>query len=84
MNEVARQDSVNSRELLDLVIEARMEYTEYLRAVGVGEERLDPSKRECLKDRCRKTLEAWRETHHAWREANWFRTLRTHLPSRHR
>jgi hypothetical protein len=71
MSEPARPHSRKSRELLDIVIEARMQYAEYLRAVAGGEHPANPEEQKRLKASCDEALSAWRDIHDAWRDSNW-------------
>jgi hypothetical protein len=71
MTEPARPHSSKSRELLDIVIEARLQYADYLRAVAGGERPADPEEKKRLKASCDEALKAWRGIHDAWRDSNW-------------
>jgi len=71
MTETGRPHSQTSRQLLDLAVEARLQYADYLRAVASGERPADPAEKEQLKATCDEALKAWREIHRAWRDADW-------------
>lgn len=62
-----RQSSMDTRQLLTHLIEAREQYSVYLREVANGQRQPDPTEKEHLKTRCDATLGAWRAAHEAWR-----------------
>lgn len=70
MTEGTRPHSQQSRQLLDLAVDARQQYANYLRAVADGERPADPEEKEHLESRCDEALRAWRDTNLAWRETN--------------
>lgn len=69
--ESARPHSRKSRELLDVVIEARLQYADYLRAVAGGDRPANHEEKKQLKARCDEALKAWRDIHIAWRDMDW-------------
>lgn len=66
--EPERPRAEQSRQLLDVAIEARMAYADYLRAVADGERPADPAEKERLKSLCDEAHAAWNEHHRAWHE----------------
>ena len=71
MTETVRPHSQTSRQLLDLAIEARLQYADYLRAVASGERPADPAQKEQFKANCDEALKAWRKINNAWRNMDW-------------
>lgn len=62
-----RPSSSDTRQLLAHLIEARQQYSIFLREVANGERPPDTVEKALLKQHCDETVGAWREAHEAWR-----------------
>jgi hypothetical protein len=60
-----RQGSIDTRQLMTYLIEAREQYCNYLRGVATGQRKPDSAEQEALKAKCDETLCAWRGGHEA-------------------
>lgn len=67
-----RQSSIDTRQLMAYLIEAREQYSIYLRGVATGQRQPDYMEQEILKKKCDETVCAWREGHDAYRLAKRF------------
>ena len=63
-----RPSSLDTRQLLAELIQARELYSIYLRSVATGQRYPDNAEKELLKSHCDETLDAWRAAHEAWRQ----------------
>lgn len=63
------QSSTDTRQLMAGMIEARENYSIYLRGVASGQRQPDAAEQELLKKRCDETVCAWRQGHEACRRA---------------
>ena len=55
------------RQLLTHLIEAREQYSIFLREVATGQRQPDTAEKTLLKTKCDETVCAWRAAHEAWR-----------------
>lgn len=62
-----RPSSRDTRQLLAHLIEARQQYSIFLREVANGQRQPDVAEKALLKMECDATLIAWRAAHEAWR-----------------
>lgn len=62
-----RPSTNDTRQLLTHLIEAREQYSIYLRDVATGKRPPDTVEKVFLKTRCDETVGAWRAAHEAWR-----------------
>ena len=62
-----RQNSIDTRQLMTQLIEAREQYSNYLRGVATGQRQPDFVERALLKTKCDETVCAWRAGHEACR-----------------
>lgn len=62
-----RLSSSDTRQLLAHLIEAREQYSIYLRSVATGLRQPDSDEKAYLKSQCDETLTAWRMAHETWR-----------------
>jgi hypothetical protein len=62
-----RPSTNDTRQLLTHLIEAREQYSIYLRDVATGQRPPDTTEKVLLKTRCDETVDAWRVAHEAWR-----------------
>ena len=62
-----RPSTRDTRQLLAHLIEAREQYSIYLREVATGQRQPDNAEKSLLKAKCDETLGAWRAAHEAWR-----------------
>ena len=62
-----RQNSIDTRQLMAHLIEAREQYSNYLRGVATGQRQPDSAEQMLLKTKCDETVCAWRAGHEACR-----------------
>lgn len=67
-----RQSSIDTRQLMAYLIEAREQYSIYLRGVATGQRQPDTAEQELLKKKCDDTVCAWRAGHEVCRLAKRF------------
>jgi len=67
INQIKRPSSLDTRQLLDSMIEAREQYSIYLRSVATGQRPPDTDEKELLKSQCDETLIAWKAAHESWK-----------------
>ncbi|PLX92081.1 MAG: hypothetical protein C0621_10035 [Desulfuromonas sp.] len=62
----ARPHSSTSRQLLELVVQTRQEYADFLRAVASCERLADDLEKGRLLERCDIAMKEWQHAHSAW------------------
>ena len=67
-----RQSSIDTKQLMAYLVEAREQYSTYLRGVATGQRQPDSTEQELLKKKCDETVCAWRAGHEASRLSKLF------------